>query len=50
MFTIRKEFKFEMAHQLYTCYSEACKNAIHGHSYILELFLQGTFKKKAHML
>ena len=39
MYTIRKQFKFEMSHQLFKSYSAACHEAIHGHSYILELFL-----------
>jgi 6-pyruvoyltetrahydropterin/6-carboxytetrahydropterin synthase len=39
MYSIRKKFKFEMAHLLDTCYSEECQN-IHGHSYVLEVFIQ----------
>jgi len=39
MFTIRKEFKFEMAHRLMSSYSKSCQR-IHGHSYILEVFLE----------
>ena len=39
MFTIRKQFKFEMAHQLFNSYSAACHENLHGHSYILELYL-----------
>jgi 6-pyruvoyltetrahydropterin/6-carboxytetrahydropterin synthase len=38
MFTIRKQFKFEMAHQLKDSYSAACHENLHGHSYVLELF------------
>lgn len=38
MYTIRKKFKFEMAHQLNDAWSEDCSNSLHGHSYILELF------------
>ena len=38
MYTIRKQFKFEMAHQLFTSYSAACHENLHGHSYILELY------------
>lgn len=38
MYTIRKQFKFEMAHQLYNAYSTACSKQIHGHSYICEVF------------
>lgn len=39
MYTIRKQFKFEMSHQLVEAYSCACSDAIHGHSYVMELFL-----------
>jgi len=40
MYIIRKKFKFEMAHQLSSAYSASCKNCIHGHSYILEVFFR----------
>ncbi len=40
MFTIRKQFKFEMAHQLWDSYSAACHENLHGHSYVLELYIQ----------
>lgn len=40
MFTIRKQFKFEMAHQLKDSYSAACHENLHGHSYILELYFK----------
>lgn len=40
MYTIRKKFKFEMAHQLDKAYSTACSEQIHGHSYICEVFFQ----------
>ena len=36
-YTIRKQFKFEMAHQLKDSYSAACHENLHGHSYVLEL-------------
>lgn len=39
MFRIRKLFKFEMAHQLFTSYSKPCHESIHGHSYLLEVVL-----------
>ena len=39
MFTIRKQFKFEMAHQLKDSYSAACHENLHGHSYVLEVYL-----------
>ncbi len=38
MFTIRKQFKMEYAHQLADSYSVACQT-LHGHSAILEVFL-----------
>lgn len=38
MYTVRKKFMFEMAHRLMTSYTKECQN-IHGHSYVLELFL-----------
>lgn len=37
MFTIRKEFKFEMSHRLVTSFHKPCQRW-HGHSYVLELF------------
>lgn len=40
MFTIRKQFKFEMAHQLKDSYSAACHENLHGHSYVLELYFK----------
>ena len=39
MYTIRKLFKFEMAHQLNKAYSSCCADTVHGHSYVLELFI-----------
>ena len=36
---IRKKFKFEGAHIVRDCSSERCKKSIHGHSYIVEIFL-----------
>lgn len=38
MYTIRKKFKFEMAHALIDSYTVGCRT-IHGHSYVLELFI-----------
>lgn len=40
MYTIRKQFKFEGAHQLFKAYSECCTGAIHGHSYLVEVFFR----------
>ncbi len=36
---IRKKFKFEGAHIVRDCSSERCKKSIHGHSYVVEVFL-----------
>ena len=41
MYTIRKQFKFEMAHQLSEAFSACCSETIHGHSYVLEVFFTG---------
>ena len=41
MYTIRKLFRFEMAHQLSEAYSTACSEQIHGHSYVCEVFFKG---------
>ena len=38
MYRLRKKFTFESAHILDTSYSKDCQN-VHGHSYILEVFL-----------
>ena len=40
MFRIRKRFKYEGAHVLQTSWSEACQS-IHGHSYVVEVVLEG---------
>jgi len=37
---IRKQFKFEGAHIVRKCSSERCKKSIHGHSYIVEVFIK----------
>jgi len=39
MYQIRKKFKFEAAHMLTNAYSKECMN-VHGHSYIVEIFLR----------
>lgn len=36
---IRKLFRFENSHIVRNCSSDRCKFSIHGHSYIVELFL-----------
>lgn len=38
-YRIRKIFKFEGSHALSSCYSSEC-HSIHGHSYVVEVFLQ----------
>lgn len=38
---IRKLFKFEGAHIVRNCSSDRCKKSIHGHSYVVEVFLEG---------
>lgn len=39
MYTVRKLFKFELAHKLRRAYSKCCTEQIHGHSYLCEVFL-----------
>lgn len=39
MFTIRKTYKVEYAHQLKKAYSSCCYETIHGHSGVIEVFL-----------
>ncbi|MCC5814773.1 MAG: 6-pyruvoyl tetrahydropterin synthase family protein [Leptospira sp.] len=36
---VRKKFSFEGSHIVRNCSSKRCKYSIHGHSYILEIFL-----------
>lgn len=36
---IRKQFKFEGAHIVRNCTSQRCRENIHGHSYIVEVFI-----------
>jgi len=38
---VRKQFKFEAAHTLISAYSENCVSSIHGHSYLVEVILEG---------
>lgn len=40
MFTVRKVFRFEAAHVLASAFSKACTDSIHGHSYVVEVFLR----------
>lgn len=37
---IRKLFKFEGAHVVRNCSSDRCKKSLHGHSYVVEIFLE----------
>lgn len=39
---IRKKFRFEGAHIVRNCSSLRCKKSIHGHSYIVEVFLESS--------
>lgn len=39
MFRIRKKFRFEAAHQLERAFTKECVESIHGHSYVVEIFL-----------
>jgi 6-pyruvoyltetrahydropterin/6-carboxytetrahydropterin synthase len=40
MHVIRKKFTVEYAHQLHDAYTKACYETIHGHSGVIELFLE----------
>lgn len=39
---IRKKFRFEAAHIVRNCTSTLCRENIHGHSYIAEVFIKGS--------
>jgi len=41
MYQIRKEFKFEYAHQLTSSFSKPCQT-LHGHSAVIEVFFRST--------
>jgi len=47
---IRKKFKFEMAHIVRQCTSERCKKSIHGHSFIVEVLLEGGTLDRGQMI
>lgn len=47
---IRKLFKVEMAHQLSKAYSKCCSDTIHGHSYTIEVVLEGQIDEKDGMV
>jgi len=38
MYTIRKKFRVEYAHQLHDAFTKCCYETIHGHSGIVEIF------------
>lgn len=40
MFRVRKQFKFEMGHRLRSAFSACCRDQVHGHSFICEVFLE----------
>jgi 6-pyruvoyltetrahydropterin/6-carboxytetrahydropterin synthase len=40
MYTVRKEYEFEYAHQLVGAYTKECNETIHGHSGRVELFFE----------
>lgn len=47
---IRKQFKFEGAHIVRNCTSQRCRENIHGHSYIVEVFLTSDKLDKGYMV
>lgn len=47
---IRKKYKFESSHIVRGCTSRRCSRNIHGHSYIVEVFLSSTKLDNAHMV
>lgn len=50
MYTIRKIYKVEYAHQLKSAYSACCHETIHGHSGIIEVFLSSEHLDKNEMV
>lgn len=47
---IRKEFRVESAHIVRNCTSHRCSHSVHGHSAVVEVFLEGNKLDNAHML
>lgn len=47
---IRKQFKFEGAHIVRNCSSQRCKENIHGHSYIVEVFITSDRLDQGYMI
>ena len=47
---IRKEFRVESAHIVRNCTSHRCSHSIHGHSAVVEVFLESTYLDNAGMV
>ena len=47
---IRKEFRVESAHIVRNCTSHRCSHSIHGHSAVVEVFLESTMLDNAGMV
>lgn len=47
---IRKEFRVESAHIVRNCTSERCSHSIHGHSAVIEVFLESHHLDNAQMV
>ena len=47
---IRKQFKFEGAHIVRNCSSQNCRENIHGHSYLVEVFITSDKLDHGYML
>ncbi len=47
---IRKKYRFEAAHMVRNCTSTLCRENIHGHSYIVEVFIKGNTLDKGCMV
>lgn len=47
---IRKKFTFQGAHIVRDCSSERCKKSIHGHSYVVEIFLESSYIDNGQMV
>jgi 6-pyruvoyltetrahydropterin/6-carboxytetrahydropterin synthase len=46
---IRKQYKFEGSHIVRNCSSDHCKQNIHGHSYVVEVFIYSDKLDKGYM-
>ena len=47
---IRKEFRVESAHIVRNCTSHRCSHSIHGHSAVIEVFLESDYLDNAQMV